>query len=537
VSNKILSDEIKSLEVTATVVPSIFLAIAAFLLHIVLSRLVGTQREEIGVLKAFGYGNPAIGLHYLKFVLAIVSIGALLGILVGLWLGSGLTRLYAEFFHFPILRYELGSDVLITAIFVSFSAAALGAIGAVRRAISLPPAEAMRPEPPAQFKPTVIERLGLERLFSPASRIILRNLERKPLQAFLSMLGIAVAVAILITGLYFQDAITYLMAVQFHIIQREDVTVIFNEPRPARTRYEIAHLPGVIRSEPFRLVPVRLRFQHRTYRTALTGIEPTGEFRRLIDKNLYSVHLPPDGVVLTRKLAEILGVSPGDSLRVEVLEGSRPVRQVTVVGLVDELLGIQSYIEIGSLNRLMREGQTISGAYLSVDPHLANQLYYRLKRLPAIAGFSTREAFIKSFEEISAKNLRVFTAVLIVFACIITFSVAYNAARIALSERGRELASLRIIGFTRAEVAFILLGEQGILTLFAIPVGFALGYGLAAFMSFAYNSELYRLPLIITKSTYTFTFIIVIVAAFCSGLIIRRQLDRLDLIAVLKTRE
>ncbi|MBF2021447.1 MAG: FtsX-like permease family protein [Hydrococcus sp. C42_A2020_068] len=537
VSNRIISDEIRSLEVTATVVPSIFLAIAAFLLHVVLSRLVGTQREEIAVLKAFGYSNLAIGIHYLKFVFAIVSVGAIVGILVGLWLGNGLTRLYAEFFRFPILRYEVGSNLLITAILVSFTAAAIGAIVAVRRAIFLPPAEAMRPESPARFKPTIIERLGLQRLFSPASRIILRNLERKPIQAFLSMLGIAVAVAILVTGLYFQDAITYLMAVQFHTVQREDITVVFNQPCPARTRYEVAHLPGVIRSEPFRLVPVRLRFEHRTYRTALTGIDPRGEFRSLIDKNLYSVYLPADGVVLTAKLAEILGVTPGDTLTVEVLEESRPVRQVPVVGLVDELIGVQAYMDIDALNRLMREGQTISGAYLAVDPYLASQLYSRLKRIPAIASFSTREAIIRSFEEISGRNLRVFTSVLVIFACIITFSVVYNAARIALSERGRELASLRIIGFTRAEVAFILLGEQAILTLFAIPIGFGLGYGLAALMSFAYDSELYRLPLIITKSTYAFTFIIVIVAAFVSGLIIRRQSDRLDLIAVLKTKE
>ncbi|MGK7871941.1 MAG: ABC transporter permease [Xenococcaceae cyanobacterium] len=537
VSHRILSDEIKSLEVSATLLPSIFLAIAAFLLHIVLSRLVGTQREQIAVLKAFGYSNLVIGIHYLKFVLAIVSTGAIIGTIVGLWLGSGLTQVYKDLFRFPLLRYEVGSGLVATAILVSFTAAIIGGLMAVRRAISLPPAEAMRPEPPAQFKPTIIEKFGLEHFFSPAGRIILRNLERRLIKALLSILGIAVAVAILMTGRYFEDALTHIVDLQFRNVQREDITIIFNEPRPARTRYEVAHLPGVIRSEPFRLVPVRLRFEHRTYRSVLTGIEPTGQFRRLIDKNLYSVNLPPNGVVLTTKLAEILGVTPGETLTVEVLEGSRPVRQVPLVGLVDELLGVQGYMDIHALNRMMREGQTISGAYLSVDPHFASQLYFRLKRIPAITGISTREASLQSFEEISAQNLLVFTGIVVIFACIITFSMVYNSARIALSERGRELASLRIMGFTRAEIAYILLGEQAILTLLAIPLGFALGYGLAALMSFAYNSELYRLPLIITKATYAFTFVIVIVAASFSGLIIRRQLNRLDLIAVLKTRE
>jgi putative ABC transport system permease protein len=537
VSHQILADEIKGLEIMATLLPSIFLGIAAFLLHVVLSRLVGTQREQIAVLKAFGYDNLVIGLHYLKFVLTIVTFGSILEILGGVWLSRGLTQIYTQFYKFPLLRYDFSPKVLATAIIVSYTAAAIGAFMAVNKAVALPPAQGMRPEPPAKFKPTIIERLGLQRLFSVAGRIILRNLERKPIQAGLSIFGISLAVAILITGNYMKDGVNYLMDFQFRQVQREDMTIVFNEPRPSRTRYEIANLPGVIDAEPFRVVPARLRFEHRTYRTALTGIEPQGEFRRLMDKNSHLVYLPSDGVVMTTKLAEILHVKPGDILTVEVLEANRPVRQITVTGLVDELLGVQAYIDIHALNRLMREGGTISGAYLAVDSHRAKELYTELKQIPAVTGISTREASLNSFKEISAENLKIMTTWLVVFACIITFSVVYNSARIALSERGRELASLRIIGFTKEEVAFILFGEQAILILLSIPVGYAIGYGLAALMSAAYNSELYRLPLIITKSNYGFAFIIVAIAGIISGLIIRRQINHLDLIAVLKTRE
>ncbi len=537
VSNRFLSDEITGLQVSATTVPPIFLAIAAFLLHVVFSRLVGMQREQIAVLKAFGYGNLAIGFHYLKFVLVIVSGGAAIGTFLGLWLGSGITQFYAQFYRFPLIHYEAGANTVAIAFLISLGTALLGAFGAVRRATSEAPAEAMRPEPPAQFRPTLIERFGFGRFFSPAGRIILRNLERKPFQALFSILGIAIAVALLVLGRYFDDAMTHLIDVQFRNVQREDVTIVFNEPRPARTRYEVAHLPGVIRAEPFRLVPARLRFEHRMHQSALTGIDPTGEFRRLVDRKLYSVNLPPDGVVLTTKLAEILGITPGEVLTVEVLEGIRPVRGVPVVGLVDELVGVSAYMDIHALNRLMREGQTISGAYLSIDPHLTSQLYSRLKQMPAVTGVSFRKTMIESFEEIVAQSFLIFTGVFVIFACAITFSVVYNAARIALSERGRELATLRIMGFTRAEIAFILLGEQAILTLVAIPLGFALGYGLAALMTLVQSTELFRLPLIVTRATYAFAFVVVMVAAFCSGLIIRRQLNRLDLIAVLKTRE
>jgi putative ABC transport system permease protein len=536
-SNRFLSEEITQLQGTATIVPSIFLGIAAFLLHILLSRLIATQRDQIAVLKAFGYNNTSIGWHYLKFVLAIVFVGAALGTALGLWFGVAVTHNYTRFFSFPVLRYEFGITQVMGAILISGGAAVIGAFMSVQKAVSLPPAEAMRPEPQAHFRPTLIEQLGFQNLLSPVSRMILRNLERKPVQAFLSTIGIALAVAMLVVGRYFADAMQYMIDVQFRNVQREDVTIVFNEPRPERVQYEVAHLPGVLRAEPFRAVPARLRFEHRTYRIALTGLEPGGELRRLINRKQHTVYLPPNGVVLTTKLAEILGVTPGDMLTVEVLEGARPTRSVAVAGLVDELIGVTAYMDIHALNRLMREGGTFSGAYLAVDSLQIEHLYALLKRTPAVTGVSVREMAIARFQETIAGSLSIFTTVLVIFACIIAFGVVYNAARIALSERSRELATLRVLGFTQAEVALILLGEQAVLTLAAIPLGFAIGFGFCALMSVAYNSELYRFPLIVTRATFAFAFVVVTIAAFFSGLIVRRQLTHLDLIAVLKTRE
>ncbi len=537
ISNRMLDDEIRSLEVSATIMPTLFLAIAAFLLHVILSRLIATQREQIAVLKAFGYSNGQVGGHYLKFVLLVVSVGALLGIGLGLWLGRGLTAIYTELFQFPLLRYVADPRLLAIALLVSGGAATLGGLVAVRQAIDLPPAQAMRPEPPASFRATLVERWGLQRWLSPAGRIVLRNLERRPLRASLSTLGIAIAAAILLTGFYLTDAVERLMQVQFQWVQREDVTVVFNEPRPARVETALAQLPGVLRVEGFRSVPARLRHGHDRYRLALTGLEPGSQFRRLINQDLQAVPLPPEGVMLTAKLAEILHIQPGELLTVEVLAGDRPTRQVPVVGLVEETIGVSAYMELAALNRLLREGRTLSGAYLGIDPQAAEALYAELKQIPAIAGVSFRDAMLTSFEEISAQNLQTVTGILVLFAAIITFSVVYNSARIALSERSRELASLRILGFTQGEIGSILLGEQAVLTVLAIPLGYGFGYGLAALMSRAYDSELYRIPLIVTRAAYGWTLLVVLLAAIASGLAIRRQLQHLDLIAVLKTRE
>ncbi|MBI4785312.1 MAG: ABC transporter permease [Oscillatoriophycideae cyanobacterium NC_groundwater_1537_Pr4_S-0.65um_50_18] len=537
ISNRFISDEILQLRGHAIILPGIFLGIGAFLLHILLSRLISTQRDQIAVLKAFGYRNRDVGKHFLQFVLTIVCLGAAIGIAAGLWLGSSLIKVYVQFFQFPVLQYKVSPGMVMLALFISVGAAVLGAVGAVQRAISLPPAEAMRPEPPAHFHATLMERLGLQRWLSPVGRIILRNLERKPIQAGLSLLGIALAVAILVTGGYAKDARDYLINTQYRIVQRDDVTIVFNEPRPARTRYEVDHLPGVLYAEPFRSVPTRLRFEYRTRKTAVMGLNPTSELHHLVDRHLNAINLPLDGILLSTKLAEILGVQPGQMLTVEVLEGDRPLLTVPVAGLVDELTGLTAYMNIHALNRLLGEGGSISGAFLAVDEHQLEQLYPFLKRTPAVTSVALRKDMIEKFQETIAKTQVIANTIQVTFACIIAFGVVYNAARIALSERSRELATLRIIGFNRAEIALVLLGEQAVLTIAAIPVGLLLGYGIAALLSSAYSTELYRFPFIVTKSSYAFAVIVIAIAALVSGLLVRRQCDRLDLIAVLKSRE
>jgi putative ABC transport system permease protein len=536
-SNRFLADEIEQDRVTGIIIPSIFLGVAAFLIHLVLSRLVATQREQIAVLKAFGYGNVAVGAHYLKFALVVVLVGAATGTGLGVWLGSGLAQLYRQFFRFPELDFHVGIATVGLAIAISGGAAVLGAILAVRRVAALPPAEAMRPEPPASFHKGLLERSGLHNFLSPAGRIVVRNIERRRWKAALSVLGIALAVSVLVVGRYSFDALDYIIDVHFRIVQREDVTITFNNPRSSRARYDVKHLPGVLHGETFRAVPVRLRFEHRSKRVAILGINPDGELRRPVDRKLRRVEVPQEGLMLSAKLAELLGARPGDTITVEVLEGERPVRSILLSRLVDEFIGLSAYMDAGALNRLMREGETVSGAYLAVDPRFSPQLYALIKRTPGIAGATFREMMITSFLETIARSLTISTTALIVFACVIAFAMVYNSARVALSERGHELASLRVLGFTQREVSVMLLGEQALLTLVAVPFGFATGFGLCALIAQLMNTELYRMPLVVSGDTYAFAFLIVAAAALVSGLLIMRRLYRLDLVAVLKTRE
>ena len=396
----------------------------------------------------------------------------------------------------------------------------------------------MRPESPARYRASIIETPRIQRALGQGARMVLRNLERQPLRALASVVGIAFGGAILLIGFGFIDAMEVLIARQFNDGMRQDVTVTFVEPRSVGGHARASRrCPGVMAVEPMRAVPARLRAGARSRTLALTGLEPNPDLNRVIDQQGRPQALPPEGLVLSRMLGDVLGVAPGDLVQVEVLEGRRPVRQVRVAGVVDDIMGLQAYMDIAALGRLMREGGTVSGAYLQVDPAALDSLYARLKLTPPVAGVAIREAALRNFRDVMAQNMNLTIGINVIFAAIIAMGVVYNAARISLSERERELASLRVLGFTRGEISSILLGELAILTLLALPCGTLIGYGLGLFIMTMFQNEVYRIPFIVTPATVAWGWLTIIVAAALSALAVRRRLDHLDLVAVLKSRE
>ncbi len=537
ISHWYLDSELVGLQTVGLIVPVIFLAVAAFLLNVVLNRIVAVQREQIAALKALGYADREIGRHYVAWGLVIAGAGIAAGLAGGAWLGSAMVRVYNDYFRFPVLRYRLDPEIALGVVAVAAAAAVVGAFFAVRRAVRLPPAEAMRPEPPAVYRRSWIDRPWAARLLPPAARMVLRNLQRRPARAAASVVGIAFSAAMLVSTTFFFDSFDELIAVSFGIAQRQDVTVSFVEPVSHSALHEIERMPGVLDAEPLRSVPARLRFGPRSRQVAVTGLVAEPRLNRLIDADKRPVRLPEGGLVLSDKLARTLGAEAGDEVVVEVLEGARPTRRVPVVRVVEEYLGTNAYMEIGSLRRVMREGGTLSGAFLSVDEAHADELYRRLKLTPKVAGVNLQRAALDAFQTTLDETMGLFLAFNVLFAGVIAFGVVYNAARVSLSERSRELASLRVLGFTRREIAAILLGELALLTLLALPLGMAIGYGLADLIATVYDTELYRFPLVIRPRTYALACLTVVVAAALSGLVVRRRLGRLDLVAVLKTRE
>ena len=537
ISHWTLNQELTGLQGAGMIVPAIFLTLAAFLLNVALTRIIAVQREQIAALKALGYSNWEIGQHFFLWSLVIALLGGGFGALGGGWLGESMIGIYNEFYKFPFLAYRLQPSVIAGAILFSVGAGGLGAVISVRRAVKLPPAEAMRPEPPASYKVSLLERIVPRDLLPQTLRMIIRNISRQPSRSFSSILGIGFATSTYVAGIFSLDAMDVMMEVQFDVAQRHDIMVSFVEPASSSAQFALQALPGVMKVEAARSIPVRLRHGHRSRQTAISGLSEDAVLNRVIDRSRQPVQLPPEGLVISQVLADVLDIAPGDLMTVEVLVGQRPVREVVVAATVREYFGASAYMEIEAMRQMMQEGGTLSMAFLHVDEAEESRLYETLKALPRVAGVALKSAALKNFQDTMAQNVGIFIFFNTLFASVIALGVVYNAARISLSERSRELASLRVLGFTRGEISRILLGELGLLTLAAIPTGWMMGRLIAEMVVAAFESELYRMPVVITPQVYAQAAIVVVVSAIISGLLVRRKLDRLDLVEVLKTRE
>lgn len=535
-SHAMLDAEIKEQEVLGTVLPSIFLGVAAFLLHVVVSRLVSTQREQIAALKALGYPNRSLGAHYLKMVLVVVLAGLALGIWLGDWLGAAFTRLYAEFFYFPTFEHRIAPWLLVLSVGLTLATAVAGTLGAIGATVRLAPAEAMRPPAPGHFRRTLLERLGV-RGVGPALQMILRNMERRPLRTGLSIGGVAAAVAIVVMGNFIRDAIDYIVDTQFTLAMRSDVVLWMIEPTGNEARHEVGRMPGVIAVEASRDVPVRFVNGPVSERAAIHGYAAKPELRRIIDIRGREVSLPEDGLVMTDRLASKLGLRVGDTVRTEVLEGRRDTLQLTLAATAQEMMGLNAYMERRALNRLMREGDVASQYAVALERGSEAAFLAASQRLPRVAGTFSKANLLRNMQEVSARNIRLMSMVLTLFASVIAVGVVYNNARIALSERMWELASLRVLGFTRTEVSVLLLGELAISIAIALPLGMLLGWGLVHLIAELLKSDQFHFPVIIQARTYAWAGICVVAAGAASAMVVRRRIDRLDMVAALKTRE
>ena len=536
ISHAMLDNEIREQTTLGTLLPSIFLAVAAFLIHVVVARLIATQREQVAALKALGYSNRSIALHYLKLVAPIVLLGYVLGLLLGQWMGRLITGLYAEVFHFPTFAHRVAPGLMLISLAVLLVTLLLGTLTAIAATVRLSPAEAMRPASPGRYRPSLLERLpGVAA--TPALRMVLRNIERRPLRSGLTAIGMAAAVAIIVLGNFFRDAIEVIVEASFEVGLRSELLLWTTEPVDAAAARLLARLPGVQQVEVARSVAVRLVHGQHSKSVALQGYVAQPQLMRIIDLELQAVAPPSDGLMLSERLANKLGLRIGDSVTVEIREGQRRTRQVVLQRTVRDMMGLNAFMELQALHRLLGEGDVAGQFALAVQGRALDDVLKASLAMPRVAGAFSKATLLRNMQEITARNILIMSALLTGFAAVIAIGVVYNSARIALAERSWELASLRVLGFSRAEVSVLLLGELALMMALALPLGMAMGWALTHLLVDLLRSDQFEFPVTIRARTYAGAALCVLLAGLASALLVRRRIDRLDLVAALKTRE
>lgn len=536
-SNRFIEEEISSLRVSSRSVPPIFMGVAAFLLYIVISRMIEAERTQIGLLKAFGYSSTEIGWHYLKFILVISAGGAVLGCIFGVLSGRALSALYQDYYKFPFLIFRVDPAAFMTAITVSVAAASAGGLLVLRRIFALAPAEAMRPPAPADYSRSAGLVDALKRFLDQPSRMIVRRIARQPMRSFAATIGIAVGMGLCVAMLGVLGGFDRAILLNFTVIDRSDANVSFVEPFGDKTIHELKQLDGVIEVEPYRNVAVVFRNGVKSHRGALNGLVEDAELNRAMRDETRQIFARKDGILLSEPLARKLDLAPGGFVTVEVREGRRPVLTLPVTGVAQSLLGAPAYFELSALNEALGEPNRVSGAWLRIDSARQQSVYEALKDMPTVAGVSlkgeARDALERIMDE-GAGSTRYYMAII---AAIITFGIVYNSARIAYAERAHDLASLRVLGFTRGEASYVLLGELGLITLAALPLGALIGMGLAGAIAAGFSTDLYTVPAHVGPASIGSGALAVLVAALIAGWLVKRDVDRLELVSALKSRD
>ncbi len=535
-SHAFLDAELKQLSAMVKVLPPIFLLVAAILVNMTLSRLVTLEREQIGLLKAIGYSSRAIAMHYVEFVLMITVLGICIGFVAGAWLGMGLARMYARFFSFPFLVVTRDPQIYALAATVTMAAAVAGAVYAVRSVVTLPPAVAMAPPAPVDYRKGH-NRFARFFVVRQTSVMVSRHLLRWPFRTLSSTFGVAMAVAVLVASLWSFGSIDRMIDITFYRAERQDALIVFGAAEPLRAAYGARQMPGVLVAEPFRSVAVRISHRNLSKRLSIVGKPTNPRLSRVLAPDLRPMAMPETGLILSEALAQALQVHRGELVTVEVLEGARPTISLPVSGISIGYVGLGAAMEMTALNRILKEGTLISGLNLEIDTAARDAFFAAAKSMPK-TGFVTVTALtVARFKQTLAENITVMISVYVTLAAIIAVGVVYNFARISLSEQGRELASLRVLGFTRAEVARVPFGELAAVVLLAQPLGWGGGYLIGSAMVAAFSSDLYRVPFVIGREVYAAASLVTCAAALVSAWAIRGRINNLDMIEVLKTRE
>lgn len=544
-SYKVISEEIKNLQNTAIMFPSVFLIVAATIIYIMLKRLVNNQRTQIGVMKAFGYSDAAVLWHYVKYALIMAATGSIPAIFAGYQLGSLLLGVYNEVFAIPELYPVIYWKVVFASVFISFAFSFIASFNSVRRIAGIQPAQAMRVEAPEIGKTIFLEKIKpLWNSFSFSYKMIFKNIFRNRQRTFLNIFGISATIMFFMISMFFADSIDFAFNSQFFEFQKQDYSVMFSKPTGRTDLYSIKSVRGVERVEPVVQLGVEIIKGWQKRETVLVGLQRTNKFTRLIDDNLAPLELPDEGIVIAHMLAKSFGIKKGDMITLKAFignfklkEASREiVKQVRVSAITKQYAGINCFMSEKALGDFLGEGDFATGAYIKTEKGRGTEVKKKLLEYSGVDEVQGRLDIYNAFMD-QLKFMKIFVGVMIIFGGVMGFAIIFNSTLISIMERMRELASLKVLGYTQYELKRLLFIENLVICAFSCAPGAAVGYLMCEFVGYLFSNDMFALEIVIYRKTYFIAFALVFLCTIIAGLATGRSLNNLDMVEVLKSRE
>ena len=538
-SSFFLANEIRVLGIATAIIPPIFMGVTALVLVVLLNRMVRHERTQIGVMKAFGYSDASVAAHYVWFALVLGLAGCLAGYFGGVLVVKWVMQIYIRVFQFPTFRMDIYPIIMLQSAVLTMVCAAAGAFGAARQAARIEPAIAIRAEAPKYSRRIFLERFNLIwGSLSFSSKMIARNMARYKFRAVFTLSGVAMSTAMLLMGWFLMDAVIYMIDFQFSQTQLEDVRVLLNGEQGKDTYHDLQRLSDVKAVEPVLQYPFEARTNWRKKEIAIVGIPAQSTLWRLIDTQGNRVEIDKHDFVLDERLAEQLGVQPGDELVLKPLMGRVPKeRRVHVTKIVKQYLGMGSYMEIEALSRVLDEPFAMNTALVRSEWQRARELDKSLRDVAAIASVRIKEDSHANLKKSLGESMRAVNVIILGFAAAIAFAIIYNSTIVSLTERHRELAALRVMGYLPSEVGRLIYNENLLLSAIGFVVGIPLGIGLCGLIVMAYENDLFRLPFKIGLRAYALTILTTFCFVTVANLAARRKILQLDMVEALKMRD
>ncbi|MCX7921241.1 MAG: FtsX-like permease family protein [Clostridia bacterium] len=536
-SHKMLIDDIEQLEEMSVMFPAIFLTVAAMIIYVMQRRLISTQRTLIGVMKAFGYTNKRILLHYILFSLLISVVGSVLGVAVGPYISKYITAMYTRIYSIPVLDFKFYWDILFTGVLLSMSFCLIAGYSSAKRILSIQPAEAMRSERPTSGKRIFLERIKL--IWGSLNfgwKMSIRNIFRSRQRSIFTILGFIFTIMLFMISIFFIDSIDNILVQHFYKFQQQDYKIVFSKPASYYDALELSKVKGVRRSEPIMEIPVEIKKGWNKKNTLLVGLVDDNSFYNLIDENQRPIQLPNDGMLMAKSIADRLMVKAGDTVTVRFFAGTVKEKDVKVAGIVKQYTGFSCFMSLKQEGSLLEEGNFATGALIKADKGMYSAVKEELFKIPGVEVLENRLNDYKAFTKFLELTY-MFIALMVLFASIMGFAIIFNTTVINITERRREFASLKVLGYTRGEVENVILRENLLLGFIALLPGALVGRLMCGMLGKMFVNDLFVLDVLVYPRTYIMAFASIFVFIICAQMANRNSISGLDMVEVLKNRE